>query len=156
MLRQSDIAGLFVQRSLLGHDLVERLCDALPELREAQAGALRIPAVPYLRWVVSWGPDLSSAIGTLFDLTAQAESIADDLLAAVEAEVHPTDQMLEIYTSGSMALPKGVKHMHGPVVPSVQVTWRPHDRTGTRSSRTTATSADVFWVGGMVPVPLDP
>ena len=58
VLRQSDIAGLFVQRSLLGHDLVERLCDALPELRGAQAGLLRIPAAPYLRWIVSWGPDL--------------------------------------------------------------------------------------------------
>src|ERR1700754_1300903 len=32
VLRQSDVAGLFVQRSLLGHDYVERLCEALPDL----------------------------------------------------------------------------------------------------------------------------
>ena len=146
VLRQSDIAGLFVQRSLLGHDLVERLCDALPELRAAQPGALRIPAAPYLRWVVSWGPDLPSAISTLDDLTAQADTIADDLLAAVEAEVHPTDQMLEIYTSGSMALPKGVKHLHGPVVFRAGYLARMTERN--RDSRTTAT-LPMFWVGGM-------
>ncbi len=146
VLRQSDIAGLFVQRSLLGHDLVERLCDALPELRGAQAGLLRIPAAPYLRWIVSWGPALPATIGTLDDLTAQAGTIPDELLAAVEAEVHPTDQMLEIYTSGSMALPKGVKHLHGPVVFRAGYLARMTERN--RDSRTTAT-LPMFWVGGM-------
>jgi acyl-CoA synthetase (AMP-forming)/AMP-acid ligase II len=33
VLRQSDVAGLIVQRTVLGHDLAERLCDALPALR---------------------------------------------------------------------------------------------------------------------------
>ncbi len=49
VLRQSDIAGLVVQRAMLGHDLVERLCDALPELREGTSGELRIPRTPFLR-----------------------------------------------------------------------------------------------------------
>ena len=34
VLRQSDVSGLIVQRKLLGKDYVDRVCDALPELRE--------------------------------------------------------------------------------------------------------------------------
>ena len=150
VLRQSDIAGLFVQRSLLGHDLVERVCDALPELRSAPVGdlrgELRLTAAPYLRWIVSSGPALPSAILALDDLTARAETVGEDLLAAIEAEVHPTDQMLEIYTSGSMALPKGVKHLHGPVVFRAQYLARMTDKE--RASQSVAT-LPMFWVGGM-------
>ena len=49
-------------------------------------------------------------------LTAAAASVPEELLREAESEVHPADQMVEIYTSGSMALPKGVKHLHGPVM----------------------------------------
>src|SRR5580698_10695852 len=35
VLRQSDVSGLIVQRTLLGKDYVARVCDALPEMRSS-------------------------------------------------------------------------------------------------------------------------
>jgi acyl-CoA synthetase (AMP-forming)/AMP-acid ligase II len=42
VLRRSDVAGLIVQRSLLGHDYVERLIEALPELAADGSGDLHL------------------------------------------------------------------------------------------------------------------
>ena len=146
VLRQSDVAGLIVQRSLLGHDLVERLCAALPALREAgaSAGALRLPRAPYLRWIASTGDDLPPAILPL-DALAPG-SVDEELLRAVEAEVHPNDQMVEIYTSGSMAAPKGVKHNHGPVVFRGGYIAR---MTGRTRGAESYVAMPMFWVGGL-------
>lgn len=147
VLRQSDIAGLFVQRTLLGHDYVDRVCAALPELREGDGPELRIRATPYLRWIVSTGDALPPAIQNVRVLTDAAATVSEGLLREIESEVHATDQMLEIYTSGSMALPKGVKHSHGPVV------FRSHDiRTLISIERGQQVMAwlPMFWVGGLM------
>jgi acyl-CoA synthetase (AMP-forming)/AMP-acid ligase II len=147
VLRQSDISGLIVQRSFLGHDYVERLCEALPELRGAETPELRIIRTPFLRWIVSTGTDLPAAIRPWGYLSELAASVSHGLLQELEAEIHPTDQMLEIYTSGSMALPKGVKHCHGPVL----------DRTHYLRSmiapvrgKQIVVQLPMFWIGGLM------
>jgi acyl-CoA synthetase (AMP-forming)/AMP-acid ligase II len=147
VLRQSDAGGLIVQRSLLGHDYVERLVDALPALREGASRDLRLPQAPYLRWVVSTGADLPASIGDLGEIFADAGSVSEELLAQVESEVHPTDQMIEIYTSGSMALPKGVKHLHGPIL------YRTHyirSMTAIERGMVSPATLPMFWVGGLM------
>jgi acyl-CoA synthetase (AMP-forming)/AMP-acid ligase II len=147
VLRQTDAAGLIVQRTLLGHDYVERLCDALPELREGGSPDLRIAATPYLRWIVSTGDALPPSFRDMDFLTGAAGSVSEALLREIEAEVHPTDQMIEIYTSGSMALPKGVQHSHGPVL------FRCHYiRSMTKPERggEYAVPMPMFWVGGLM------
>jgi acyl-coenzyme A synthetase/AMP-(fatty) acid ligase len=147
VLRQSDVAGLIVQRHLLGYDYVERVCDALPELRLAASSDLRIARTPFLRWIVSSGMELPVSLHDMSFLTDAAQTVSEELLREVEAEVHTTDQMVEIYTSGSMALPKGVKHNHGPVL------FRTHYLRGmigpTRGKQVTA-MLPMFWVGGMM------
>jgi acyl-CoA synthetase (AMP-forming)/AMP-acid ligase II len=147
VLRQSDIAGLIEQRHFLGHDYAERLCEALPELREAASPDLRIARAPYLRWILSTGEGLPASFGDMSFLTGVAGSISEELLCEVEAEVHPTDQMVEIYTSGSMALPKGVKHNHGPVL------FRTHYLRGMlnpQRGKENYAQLPMFWVGGMM------
>ena len=146
VLRQSDIAGLIVQRSLLGHDLVGRLLEALPDLAETKGPDLRLTATPYLRWIASWGPDLPASILSMEALPALAPSVSDDLLNAIEAEVHPGDQLVEIYTSGSMALPKGVKHLHGPVVYRAGYLA---EMLGIRQGGQSTATLPMFWVGGL-------
>ncbi|TVV76755.1 class I adenylate-forming enzyme family protein [Sphingomonas solaris] len=146
VLRQSDVQGLIVQRSLLGHDFVARLCDALPELREATGPDLRIDRAPYLRWIVSSGDALPATIQPMSALTDAAASVSDTLLQAVEAEVHPTDQIVEIYTSGSMALPKGVRHLHGPVL--FRTAYLADITERTRYPQFPI-SLPLFWVGGL-------
>lgn len=147
VLRQSDVAGLIVQRALLGKDLVARLCAALPELAHGDS-ELRLPAVPFLRWIVSGGDALPPAIHSMDWLAAGAASVSDALLREIESEIHSTDQLLEIYTSGSMALPKGVQHAHGPVLARAHFIRR-MVTTIQRGARLPA-PLPMFWVGGLV------
>lgn len=147
VLRQSDVGGLIVQRSLLGHDYAERLCDALPGLREGSSPDLRLPEVPFLRWVVSSGEGLPSGILDQSWLTDAASDVSDAMLMAIESEVHPTDQMIEIYTSGSMALPKGVKHCHGPAMFRADFIARMAE---TPRGKEGYAFMPMFWVGGLM------
>ena len=147
VLRQSDVAGLIVQRNLLGHDIAQRLLEALPDLVSAEAGRIVLEQVPYLRWVVSTGDDLPPAVETMESLLAGAPKVSDGVLRAVEAEVYPTDQMIEIYTSGSMALPKGVKHNHGPVLFRSHYLW---NLQGFETGRQADALLPFFWVGGLM------
>ncbi|MEE4450694.1 class I adenylate-forming enzyme family protein [Novosphingobium resinovorum] len=147
VLRQSDVQGLVLQRTLLGKDYVARIGEALPELEGQQGGRLRLTRAPYLRWIVSDAEGLPEAIGGPAFLTEAAASVGEDLLREVEAEVHPTDQMVEIYTSGSMALPKGVRHAHGPVC------FRSHtmrEMMGHVPGKRVACILPMFWVGGLM------
>ena len=145
VLRQSDVQGLITQRSLLGHDYVARLCEALPDLTSC-GPELRLTEAPFLRWIVSTGDDLPESFRPFSWLTEAAGTVSEALLIEAENAVHPTDQLLEIYTSGSMALPKGVKHLHGPVVDRAQYLAR---MTGRTRGQQVAAVLPMFWVGGM-------
>jgi acyl-coenzyme A synthetase/AMP-(fatty) acid ligase len=145
VLRQSDVGGLIVQRRFLGHDYAERLCDALPALRDG-GPELRIASVPFLRWIISTGEDLPPSFHDFSFLTDVADTVSEALLLEVEAEVHPADQMVEIYTSGSMTLPKGVKHLHGPVMSRNHYVAR---MTGRKRGAQVHAMMPMFWVGGL-------
>lgn len=147
VLRQSDVQGLILIREMLGKDYVERVLEALPALAGQESGSLRLPQAPYLRWIVSFGDDLPSSVAPMAYLTDAAASVDEALLREVESEVHPTDQMVEIYTSGSMALPKGVKHNHGPVC------FRSHtmrDMMNHTPGKRVPCLLPMFWVGGLM------
>jgi acyl-CoA synthetase (AMP-forming)/AMP-acid ligase II len=146
-LRQSDAAGLIVQRTMLGYDYVERLCDALPGLACGDNPDLRLDETPYLRWIISSGDALPPTFRDMAFLTGVADTVSETLLRAAEAEVHATDQLVEIYTSGSMALPKGVRHNHGPVL------FRAHylrETGGIMRGQQVNAFLPMFWVGGMM------
>ncbi len=147
VLRQSDVSGLIVQRKLLGHDYVQRLCEALPDLLERANPDLRIARAPYLRWIVSFGDTLPASVHDIAYLTSAAASVSEELLREAEAEVHTTDQMMEIYTSGSMALPKGVKHLHGPVL--FRTKWLRSMINPVRGKEYNA-FLPMFWIGGLM------
>jgi acyl-CoA synthetase (AMP-forming)/AMP-acid ligase II len=147
VLRQSDVSGLILQRSFLGTDYVERLCEALPALRKETDPHLRIVQAPFLRWIASSGPDLPPTFRDIGFLDRLASSVSEELLRALESEIHPTDQLLEIYTSGSMALPKGVRHNHGPVL------FRTHylrSMINPQRGKQIVVQLPLFWVGGLM------
>lgn len=146
VLRQSDVSGLIVQRHLLRNDYARRLADALPALRTVTDPDLRLPETPYLRWIVSTGAELPPGIRDIAWLTDAAGSVSETMLQAVEAEVHTTDQMVEIYTSGSMALPKGVKHNHGPVVFRARYLAK---MINAQRGKPLIAFMPMFWVGGL-------
>jgi acyl-CoA synthetase (AMP-forming)/AMP-acid ligase II len=146
VLRQSDVSGLIIQRTHLGHDYVNRLCEALPELLESASPDLRLSKVPYLRWIVSTG-SLPPTLRDMSFLTDAAGTVSEQMLLEIESEVHTADQMVEIYTSGSMALPKGVKHNHGPVL------FRTHylrSMLCPERGKLVTAILPMFWVGGLM------
>jgi acyl-CoA synthetase (AMP-forming)/AMP-acid ligase II len=147
VLRQSDVGGLIVQRRFLAVDYVQRLVAALPEIGSGDGSALRIAAVPYLRWIASTGEGLPSTVLDLATFTADAARIEESLLVAVEAEISGSDQMVEIYTSGSMALPKGVRHNHGPVL--ARTHWL-RDMLDPQPGDRLPAILPMFWVGGLM------
>jgi acyl-CoA synthetase (AMP-forming)/AMP-acid ligase II len=147
VLRQSDVSGLILQRKLLGNDYVDRICKALPELADGDSPDLRIAKAPFLRWIASTGDGLPPAIRPMSWFSDAAASVSEDLLAEIESEVHPTDQMVEIYTSGSMALPKGVKHSHGPVLYRANYVRRMQKF---ERGQQIPTTLPMFWVGGLM------
>ena len=149
VLRQSDVSGLIVQHRFLGIDYVQRLADALPTLRDADAdpSALRLARAPYLRWIAAAGDDLPTSITGMPTLLARSASVDEALLVEVEAEVHPSDQMLEIYTSGSMAQPKGVKHSHAAVMSRARFLA---DKLGVAAGQQLPAALPMFWVGGLM------
>jgi acyl-CoA synthetase (AMP-forming)/AMP-acid ligase II len=147
VLRQSDATGLIVQRHYLGNDYVERLLEALPELKAGTGVELRINKTPYLRWILSTGSNLPPTIQDINLLTGAALTVSEELLKEVESEIHPSDQMIEIYTSGSMALPKGVRHNHGPVL------FRTHylrSMLNPQAGKELVVQLPMFWVGGLM------
>lgn len=146
VLRQSDIGGLIVQRAILANDIVERLCDALPQLRDMTAD-IRIAETPFLRWIISSSGNLPPAIGNIDDLVDASASFSDEMLRHVEDGVHPTDQMIEIYTSGAMALPKGVRHLHGPVLARSKYLI---DKMKIQRGKDNPAYMPMFWVGGLI------
>lgn len=146
VLRHSDIAGLIVQRHLLKYDLVDRICHALPDIVSIGSTVVD-PRVPHLRWVVSTGDDLRAPFQAGSAFAANADLVSEDLLRAVESEVFPSDQLIEIYTSGSMSAPKGVKHLHGPVLYRANY----FRRAGNVSAGQVRNAVmPMFWVGGFM------
>lgn len=150
VLRQSDVSGVILQRQLLGKDYVTRLCEALPALLEVDCKintSLYIEDVPYLRWLVSSGPDLPTSFHDMNWLSDAATSVSQSVLDAVEGEVHGTDQVMEIYTSGSMAMPKGVKHTHGALMRRIHYVSSMID---VQRGQTVNAIMPLFWVGGLI------
>ena len=147
VLRQSDVSGLIVQRTFLGNDYVARLSEALPDLASGSGPDLRIARTPFLRWIVASEGDVPASMFGMDHLIGAAATVSEELLREVEAEVHTTDQLIEIYTSGSMALPKGVKHNHGPAV------FRAHfmrEISGIQRGKEYNCYLPMFWVGGFM------
>jgi acyl-CoA synthetase (AMP-forming)/AMP-acid ligase II len=119
ILRTSDAQLLIGARRFLRRDFAANLAAAFPELGDGDGdgdgrpGALRLPGAPYLRSIWLDDADGLAWARPVAELLARADAPdAPDgaLLAAVEAEVAPSDDAFVVYTSGSTATPKAVVH----------------------------------------------
>jgi len=145
VIRHADLHGLIVQRTFLNQDFEHLLEDAFPELAD-QSPELRIADAPYLRWIVLDAP--AQPVWALPPAWRDfAELSAIDLVASAEAEVHPDEPAMMIYTSGQSADPKGVIHSQGGIV---EKTHYLRDMLGIAADDENVLTMPLFWVGGLV------
>jgi acyl-CoA synthetase (AMP-forming)/AMP-acid ligase II len=146
LLRNADVAVLLSARSHRSHDYEETLTRAVDGLDLAAPGPLEAPSTPVLRRVHIESPSLAvHRDWSMDDLRALADRVEDDVLAAMERDVHPSDPMVIVHTSGSTSEPKGVVHAHGPLIR--------HQDNLNRIRRYTPdevlfANAPWFWIGG--------
>jgi acyl-CoA synthetase (AMP-forming)/AMP-acid ligase II len=144
VLRDSDVHTLLTVPAILGKDCLDRIEAAVPALatHEASGSApLQDPAFPFLRHVAVLGGGARAWTAPL------GAECSVELLAAAEDRVSESDDIAVIYTSGSMAEPKGVIHTHGALIRHAHFIASEHGWTA--DDRVYVPMA-FFWVGGLV------
>lgn len=147
VLRLADVGLLVGPLEVLSIDVAERFEAAFGDLAGQRAGRLVLSEAPYLRRIVLTGASDRGWASTFDD----ADSVSDEILAAVEAEVSPADLAVVVHTSGSTADPKGVVHTHGTLVRQTS-TWPAAVRVVTASEGDIRVlcAMPFFWVGGLL------
>jgi acyl-CoA synthetase (AMP-forming)/AMP-acid ligase II len=149
IIRASDAQFLIGVRRFLRHDFAANLAAALPGLREAEAGPLRLLSAPHLRsvWLDdAWGLSWAHPVEYLLARADARDAPDAALLVAVEREVSPADDAFVVYTSGSTALPKAV--VHGQWAVARQPAALAPYFLMTRDDRTLSL-LPAFWMGGI-------
>ena len=145
VIRHSDIQVLLTVDSHLGHDYLERLEQAAPDLVGQPHERIFIESHPYLRSVWSWGAGTRPWAGSIADLAARGDAVTDGLLREVESEITPADPMVVVYSSGSTSDPKGAVHSHGASIRHAHNLGQMRDLA---SDDVLYTPMPLFWVGG--------
>ena len=151
VLGHGDIQLLVTCDRYLGHNYLDRIELAFPEIRGQSFGRIALKAAPYLRSVLVWGQGAPSwaapAESTLLGLANDRPEIDEAFLEAVESNVVEADSFCVIYTSGSTAAPKGVVHGQGPWV---RHTYQmAHDYSGASDGDRIVSARPFFWVAGL-------
>ncbi|MGO9380675.1 MAG: class I adenylate-forming enzyme family protein [Mycobacterium sp.] len=145
LLRHTDVQVVLMGQTIAGHDLVERVQDAVPGLTDSGA-VITVPVAPYL-WRIHVWPDCDRSWATPWPRAESAES----LVSSAEDEVRPADDLVVVTTSGTTAEPKSVVHTHGSLVRHAYILAR---HRGVTSTDRIYSPMPFFWVGGLTMVVL--
>lgn len=146
MLKHADCQVFIGREPQDRQSPLDRLQEQIPSLLNADSSRLMIAELPSLRIAVNFGEKSLSWALSRSELETGGKAISKDLIAALEAEVHPTDPALMIYTSGTTSAPKGVIHSHGG---AMQQAFNLRDILGFKNEGRVYTNMPLFWVGGV-------
>jgi acyl-CoA synthetase (AMP-forming)/AMP-acid ligase II len=150
-LLDADVQVLLTVDSLLGHDFLLRLEEAVTGLADRTAPPLQLSGLPCLREIRVWGGSdrawASPGREGIERLAAENPAIDGEFLEASESCVTPADPAVLIFTSGSTADPKGALHTHGTILRQAH---NLNQRRGLRSDDRLYTPMPFFWVGGFL------
>jgi acyl-CoA synthetase (AMP-forming)/AMP-acid ligase II len=99
-LQAAKVTELIVARHFRGRAYLDELDEVAPGSVALTQRDRRHPALPALRRI--WADD-----------SLPTTDVGDDLVASLEQQVRPADDMVILFTSGSRGAPKGVIHTHG-------------------------------------------
>ncbi len=151
VLRHSDAALAILQtgvEGVSGTRFVDDLLARHPELAQGENGSLACAALPCLRRLYAFAPvgEAPDAAESTDRFLEAGQAVTDEVLDAVAREVHPSDDALIVYTSGTTALPKGVVHMQrAPVIQS----WQWAEQMGLTPEDVVYSSYPFFWTAGI-------
>jgi acyl-CoA synthetase (AMP-forming)/AMP-acid ligase II len=151
-----DVDTLVVPPTLFGHDQLAFVEDAIEGLTAAHP-PLRLPSTPCLRSVLvtsrtdrDWAEVIDVSPGSRTHANQNSntagDAIDDEMFEAIEAQVHPSDPMQVIFTSGTTAEPKGVVHSHGTYIRHAKNIAEAND---VEANQRVFGGMPFFWIGGV-------
>jgi fatty-acyl-CoA synthase len=144
ILRHSDAQLLLMQPTLLKHRFLDDLLRSHPDLATVDFGRLYLRALPQLRGVVALG-DARPGGHSWSDFLKAGHWVPEGLIEELVAEIHPSDEGVIIYTSGTTDKPKGVLHPHRS--PAIQ-NWRWAQQLALTPEDRVWSTFPYFWTAG--------
>jgi len=130
VLRQGDIAALFMAAEFRGNSYLESLYGIAPELKELMQPTrqrLECAGLPRLRHVVLIGAEAKAGLLLFPEVVSMGSEVSEETLHTRQATVRPHDVAQMQYTSGTTGFPKAVMLTHHSLVNQAHVaTTRGH------------------------------
>lgn len=138
VIENGDLVAVFTTDRIAEQvNFVERLGNALPELREVQdPSRLELASAPYLRNLVLLGKSRPQGFLSEQEFDALAEQTSEDSVHETRMRVRLRDVAIMLYTSGTTSNPKGCLLSHEAMVRNSIALGR---------HRYALTHDDVFW-----------
>jgi fatty-acyl-CoA synthase len=120
-LEKSNAKLFFFLREKKGRtDYGDLLLETIPELNDALPGDLHAKAVPHLRTVVDVAATPMQGTLSFLEFLERGKRISAGDLDAAQRAVHPRDEAVIVYTSGTTSVPKGTQLYHEGMLHSVR------------------------------------